>query len=96
MANEKAFENKVFQSTLSHGERHLHKIILFRGAIFQSTLSHGERHGNATDVNLDYVISIHALTRRATFETKHLLISSLNFNPRSHTESDRKSFRVGG
>ena len=55
-----------FQSTLSHGERHLLAISPTCSGLFQSTLSHGERHYNTKIIDFGNGISIHSLAWRKT------------------------------
>ena len=78
---------KLFQSTLSRGERPMSFSFITLLEIFQSTLSRGERQRPASNVVLTVCISIHALTRRAALQATAILRRLANFNPRSHEES---------
>ena len=70
----------TFQFTLSRGERQRDIPVLPTETIFQFTLSRGERHNSASRVHLQTQISIHALTRRATFViVKHRLRNLFQF-----------------
>ena len=59
-----------------------------RGIVFQSTLSRRERRAVSITICICSNISIHALTKRATIDNLKTLPKKLNFNPRSHEESD--------
>ena len=79
---------KQFQSTLSRRERPFYVGIRHKMKLFQSTLSRRERPMDIILDFMDFPISIHALTKRAT---KFFIQSNdclQNFNPRSHEESD--------
>ena len=58
--------SRLFQSTLSQGERPTGAFTMTGFAIFQSTLSQGERHTQTAAPLEPTSISIHALARRAT------------------------------
>ena len=57
---------ETFQSTLSQGERLLFAMLCSARQRFQSTLSQGERLRIDSETQLNQIISIHALARRAT------------------------------
>ena len=63
----------IFQSTLSQGERPT--MCLFDTCFcgFQSTLSQGERQVKVSKLPPEEMISIHALARRATKDTKDIV-----------------------
>ena len=56
--------------------------------LFQSTPSHGGRQRLPTLKSLNLLVSIHALTWRATFVPFVLRIQLRCFNPRPHMEGD--------
>ena len=78
----------IFQSPLSRRERPACSSSQSRYLLFQSTLSRRERPDLRRADYAAFVISIHALTKRATsYPFKSCQIAK-NFNPRSHEESD--------
>ena len=60
---------RLFQSTLSHGERQYRLKRADTGTLFQSTLSHGERPMCHNFPSRLYYISIHSLAWRETDST---------------------------
>ena len=77
-----------FQSTHSRGVRPQQMTSITGDLGFQSTHSRGVRHANQHELQQPDWISIHALTRSATFMTTSEKAKMLDFNPRTHEECD--------
>ena len=77
----------VFQSTLPREERPLPKLEEFSYLNFNPR-SHERSDGGKNDSTGIFAISIHAPTRGATRDSRHLSCRFQHFNPRSHERSD--------
>jgi len=77
-----------FQSTHSQGVRPIFPTRFLKNFLFQSTHSQGVRPNFPINAVPSAKISIHALTRSATFFMGHNKSKYYNFNPRTHKECD--------
>ena len=79
-----------FQSTHSQGVRRLFQVACKPIVKFQSTHSQGVRQKQQWCRYRLISISIHALTRSATFPLSNMFHLISNFNPRTHKECDHQ------